>query len=195
MKDRPYAVWLPIEKDRTELTVVVRTKQRPEIALPAIRQAMSKMDGNLPLVDVATMEEQIAMGLWRERMFASLCSGFGVLALMLSVVGLYGVIAYNTSRRRGEIGVRLAIGALPRDVFSMILREGLSMTALRLFIGVPIVWLGARYVQKLLGEQQPLELTSVTVSLGILTAAALIAIAVPALRASALAPAETLRQE
>ncbi|MGI9074444.1 MAG: ADOP family duplicated permease [Bryobacteraceae bacterium] len=195
MKERPYAVWLPIEKDRPELTVVIRTLKRPQIVVPAIRQAMSEIDPNLPLVDVVTMEEQIAKGLQRERMFATLCTGFGILALVLSVVRLYGVIAYSTSRRRGEIGVRLALGAMPKDVILMVLREGLGLTVMGMLIGVPIVWMGARYVEKLLVQMKPLEPVSVVLSLGILLAAALVAVGTPALRVSALEPAETLRQE
>ncbi len=195
MKERPYAVWLPIQKDPPELTVVVRTTQRPRIVLPAIRQTMSEIDRNLPLVDVMTMEEQIAKGLQRERMFATLCTGFGVLALLLSVVGLYGVIAYSTSRRRGEIGVRLALGAMPRDVVSMVLREGLGLTALGMLMAMPLVWLGARYVKKLLFDMKPLEPASIALALGILLVAAFFAVGIPALRASALEPADTLRQE
>lgn len=195
MKERPYAVWLPIEKDRPELTVVLRTLKRPQTVLPAIRQAMSEIDRNLPLVDVVTMEEQIAKGLQRERMFAMLCTGFGILALVLSVVGLYGVIAYGTSRRRGEIGVRLALGAMPRDVVSMVLREGLGLAAVGMLIGIPVVWLGAKYVEKELSRMKPLEPLSVALALGILLAAALVAVGIPALRAAALKPAETLRQE
>ncbi|MGA8028027.1 MAG: ABC transporter permease, partial [Bryobacteraceae bacterium] len=195
MKVRPFAVWLPIDKDRPELTVVLRTGRRPQIVLPAIRQTMSEVDRNLPLVDVVTMEEQIAKGLLRERMFATLCTGFGVLALVLSVVGLYGVIAYSTSRRRGEIGVRLALGAMPRDVISMILREGLGLTVFGMLIAIPVVWLGARYIKKILFDMKPLEPASITLALGILLAAALVAVGIPALRASALEPAQTLRQE
>ncbi|HEX4808266.1 MAG TPA: ABC transporter permease [Bryobacteraceae bacterium] len=195
MKERPYAVWLPIEKDRPELTVVVRTTLRPQIVLPAIRQTMSEVDPNLPLVDTVTMEEQIAKGLQRERMFATLCTGFGVLALALSVVGLYGVIAYSTSRRRGEIGVRLALGATPRDVITMVLREGMILTALGMLMAIPVVWLGARYVTKMLFDMKPLEPVSIVLALAILLAAAFVAVSIPALRASALEPAETLRQD
>src|SRR5260370_142998 len=195
IKDRHYAVWLPIEKDRPELTVVVRTLKRPQTVLPAIRQAMSEIDRNLPLVDAVTMEEQIAKGLQRERMFATLCSGFGILALVLSVVGLYGVIAYSTSRRRGEIGVRLALGAMPGDVVSMVLREGLGLAALGMLIGIPIMWLGAKYVEKELSGTKPLEPLSLTLAFGMLLAAALVAGGVPALRAAGLKPSETLRQE
>ena len=195
MKDRPYAVWLPLGKDRQEATVVVRTSVPPQAALPAIRRAMSEIDRNLPMVDVITMEEQIAKGLQRERMFATLCSGFGILALALAVVGLYGVIAYSTSRRRGEIGIRLALGALPKDVVSMVLREGLRLAALGVLLGIPIVWVGAKYVEKELFHMKPLEPVSLALALGILLAAALVAIGIPAVRASALEPAEALRQE
>jgi predicted permease len=195
MKERPYAVWLPIEKDAPEVTVVVRTLEPPQIALPAIRRTMSEIDRNLPLVDVVTMEEQIAKGLQRERMFATLCTGFGILALVLSVVGLYGVIAYSTSRRRGEIGVRLALGAMPSDVLSMIMREGLALTILGMLVSIPVVWLGAQYVTKELSQMKPLEPVSIALALGILLVAALVAVFIPALRASALEPAETLRQE
>ena len=156
---------------------------------------MGEIDRNLPLIEVMTMEEQIPKGLQRERMFATLCNGFGILALVLSVVGLYGVIAYGTSRRRGEIGVRLALGAMPTDVVLMVLREGLGLAVLGLLLGTPVVWLGAKYIEKELSRMKPLEPLSLTIALGILIVAALVAVGIPALRASALQPAETLRQE
>ncbi len=195
MKDRPYVVWLPFEKDRTEATVVVRTGLPPRAVLPAIRQTMSRIDRNLPMVDVITMEEQISKILQRERMFATLCSGFGVLALVLSVVGLYGVIAFRTSRRRNEIGIRLALGAVPKDVAAMVLREGLTVAAAGMLAGIPIVWLGAKYVQKELTRAKPLEPASFLVALGVLLAAAVVAVGIPALRASTLHPSEALREE
>jgi ABC-type antimicrobial peptide transport system permease subunit len=195
MKERPCAVWLPLGKDAPEATLVLRTTQPPQAVLPAIRKTMASIDRNLPMVDVTTMEEQISKGLQRERMFATLCGGFGILALILSLVGLYGVIAYSTSRRRGEIGVRLALGALPGDVVSMILREGLALAALGLVLGAPIVWLGAKYLEKELFQMKPLETKSLLLALGIQLVAAIIAVWIPALRASALQPAEVLRQE
>jgi predicted permease len=195
MKDRPYAVWLPFEKDRPEATVVLRTTLPPNAVLPAIRQTMREIDRNLPMVDTATMEEQISKGLQRERMFATLCNGFGTLALALSVVGLYGVIAFRTSRRRSEIGIRLALGALPKDVVAMVVREGLAVAALGMAMGVPVVWAGAKYVQKELSQAKPLDPGSLALALGTLFAGALVAVAAPALRAAALKPADALRQD
>ncbi len=195
MKDRPYAVWLPIDKNGLEVTVVLRTAQPPRIAMQSIRRTMNEIDRNLPLADLTTMEQQISKGLQRERMFATLCDGFGILALCLSVVGLYGVIAYSTSRRRSEIGIRLALGATPRNVASMVLREGLLLAVLGMLLGLPVVWLGAKYLEKELTALKPLEPVSFVVCLGILLAAAIVATGVPAIRASALQPSVTLRQE
>ncbi len=195
MKGRPYAVWVPFGKESAGATVVLRTTQSPQLVLPAVRKAMSQLDANLPLVDVITMEEQISKGLQRERMFATLCNGFGILALVLSVVGLYGVVAYSTARRRGEIGLRLALGAMPGNVLSMVLREGMWLAALGLLMGLPIVWLGAKYLEKELFQMKPLELASVLLALGTLLGVSFIAVGIPALRASAIEPAEALRQE
>jgi ABC-type antimicrobial peptide transport system permease subunit len=141
------------------------------------------------------MEQQSSKGLVRERMFATLCSGFGLLALVLSVVGLYGVIAYGTSRRRGEIGVRLALGAMPRDVLAMVLREGLGLAVIGMLLGIPVVWLGAKYLEKELSQMKPFEPVSLLLALTILLAAALLAVGIPAIRAAALQPSETLRQD
>ncbi len=195
MKERPYAVWMPLGKESPEATVLVRTSQPPQAVLAAISQTMREIDRNLPMVDVITMEEQISKGLQRERMFATLSGGFGILALALSVVGLYGVIAYSTSRRRSEIGVRLALGATPRNVLSMVLREGLALALIGMLLGLPVVWVGAKYIAKEVSELKAFEPVSILFAFGILLAAALVAVGVPALRASALHPSETLRQE
>jgi predicted permease len=195
MKERPYAVWVPFSKDSPDATVVIRTSQSPHNALPEIRRTMSEIDRNLPMVDVVTMEEQIAKILQRERMFATLCNGFGILAIALSVVGLYGVMAYNTSRRRGEIGLRLALGALPRNILSMVMREGLALALAGIVLGMPIVWLGAKYAEKELFQMKVFEPVSIVAALAILLAAAVVAVGAPAARASAIQPSETLREQ
>jgi predicted permease len=195
MKDRPYAMWVPLSPTAVEAVVVVRTAHAPTAVLPAIRKAMSEFDRNLPLVDEVTMEQQISKTLQRERMFASLCGGFGILAIALAVVGLYGVMAYSTSRRRGEIGIRLALGALPRSVLAMVMREGLALALAGIVLGLPIVWLGAKYAEKELFQMKVLEPASLVTALAILLAAALIAVGAPAARASALQPSETLREQ
>jgi predicted permease len=195
MKERPFVVWVPLEKEARDVTVVLRTSQPPGLALAGVRKTMANIDRKLPLVDVVTMEEQISKGLQRERMFATVCSSVGILALVLSVVGLYGVIAYNTARRRGEIGIRLALGAMPREVVIMIVREGMMVAVVGLLLGFPVIWLGAKYVKKELFEMKPLDPATILLSTGTLLLAALVAVAIPALRASSIQPAQTLRQD
>ena len=195
IKDRPLVLWLPFSGNSTRATVVLRTSAAPATVLPAIRQTMSQLDRHLPMVDTMTMEQQISKGLQRERMFATLCDGFGILALVLSAVGMYGVMSYNTSRRRGEIGVRLALGAKPANVVGMILREGVGTAALGVAIGVPLVWLGSDAVKKELTGMKPLDPISLCAALGILLLAALLAAGIPALRAATMDPTAALRQE
>jgi len=195
MKDKPFVMWLPLDKESRDVTVVLRTSRPPAMVLDAVRKTVAHLDRKLPLVDVITMEEQISKGLQRERMFATVCSGFGILALVLSVVGLYGVIAYNTARRRGEIGIRLALGAMPREVVAMIVREGMMVAGLGLLLGLPVVWFGAKYVEKELFQMKPLEPASILLSVGTLLAAAFVAISIPAMRASSIQPSQTLRQD
>ena len=195
MKERPYAVWLPLERDAAEAVVVVRTSRPPAALLAAIRRTVEGADRNLPLVDVVTMEEQIAKGLKRERMFATLCGGLGLLAIALSVIGLYGMMAYNTSRRRGEIGVRLALGAVRRDIVVMVMREGLAMVAVGVVLGLPVVWMGAKYAEALLYQMKVLDGASVAMALGLLVIAAVVAVLAPAMRAAGLQPSQTLREQ
>jgi ABC-type antimicrobial peptide transport system permease subunit len=105
------------------------------------------------------------------------------------------VVAYGTSRRRSEIGVRLALGAAPRSVIAMVMRDGLTTAILGILAGLPVVWLGSKYVAKELFHMKALDPLSLVLTTGILLAAAAAATAIPALRASALQPSETLRQE
>ena len=195
MKERPSAVWLPLDKESSGVTVAIRTSRTPAMVLPAVRKTLAGIDRNLPLVDVMTMEEQISQGLQRERMFATICSGFGILALVLSVVGLYGVIAYSTARRRGEIGIRMALGAMPKEVVTMIVREGMTVAVSGLLLGLPVIWFGSKYVEKELFQMKPLEPATILFSVGVLLAAALAAVMVPAWRASAIQPAQALRED
>ncbi len=195
MKDKPYVLWLPFARETQEATVVLRTAAPPRIVLPAVQRTLTELDRNVPMVETMTMEEQISRGLQRERMFATLCNGFGVLALVLSVIGLYGVISYGTSRRRGEIGIRLALGARPRTVTAMILRQGMAMAIPGILLGVPVVWLCGKYLEKELTKMKPLDSLTLALAPAILLLAAFIATAIPAVRAAALDPAETLRQQ
>lgn len=195
MKDRPMVVWLPFQTKTQEATVVLRTRSSPSSVLPAIQRTLESIDRNLPMVDPFTMEQLMSRNLQRERMFASLCGSFGVLALLLSVIGLYGVMSYNTSRRRTEIGVRLALGAEPGNVVWMVLREAVALTAAGVLLGSPAIYYASSYLEKELFEMKPLDPVRLSVSLLLLAGSATLAAWLPASRAAALDPATALRRE
>ena len=196
MTDRPLMVYLPLDPARTAVTVMVRTAASPAGVLPAIRESVRQLDKDLPLIRPLTMEAQIDEGLKRERMFAYLCGAFGLLALLLSAVGLYGVMSYAVSRRRTEIGLRIALGATRSSVVGLVLRDGMALTGLGLLLGTGAAVYATRFVEKdLLYRIQPLDPVSVAVSVTLLGFCAFAAALIPAWRAAAGDPIAALRQE
>jgi len=144
---------------------------------------------------VRTQVEQIHANLQQERMFASLTSGFGVLAIMLACVGLYGIMAYTVVQRTNEIGIRLALGAKRRQVRGMVLREVGWLTALGVVTGLAVTLGAARAVKSMLYGVQPADPWSLAGAGGLLLLVALVAGWVPAMRASRVEPMEALRHE
>jgi predicted permease len=188
-------LYLPFENSADSATVIAHTGSSPFAVLPAIRAAVKELDPNLPLVDVYTMEQQISRTLQRERMFAWLCGSFGVLALVLCVVGLYGLMSHTTARRTPEIGIRIALGASRSDVLTQVLREGFVLAAGGLAAGIPLAVWGVKLAekQKVLTEG-PLPYWTLGAALGVLAVAALAAVFGPAMRASGVDPMRALRK-
>ncbi len=161
----------------------------------AIRSATREIDPNLPLTDVRTQVAQIDQLFTQERLFAKLCSVFGGLALLLSAVGLYGLMSYAVLRRTGEIGLRMALGALPAHVLKMILRESLGLVILGVLVGVAAALGATRLISSLLFGLSPGDpITYACVAL-LLLVVALVACLLPARRAAKVDPMAALRTE
>jgi len=191
----PPVLYIPFPYERTAATVVLRTAVPPLTVLAAVREQIRELNRDLPLVDIYPMQDQISRTLQRERMFAWLCGSFGVLALVLCGVGLYGLMSHTTARRTGEIGIRMALGATRGNVMSQVLFEGLLLAFAGLLLGVPLALYAANVAttQKLLPEGATPYWTLAAAIAG-LTAAAVMAVLGPALRASSIDPMQALRR-
>ncbi len=198
MRDDPPALFLNLfrqSKEAGSLTYVVHTKMLPKAIVPSLRAAVQRVDRDLPLMDVRTQEEQIDADLQQERMFASLSAGFGVLALALACVGIYGIMAYTVVQRTNEIGIRPALGAERGQVRGMVLREAGLLAVAGVVSGLAIALGLGRLVKFLLYGLQPADPLSLAAAGCLLLGVALIAGWVLAMRASRVEPMEALRHE
>jgi putative ABC transport system permease protein len=190
----PYAQ-APIDVFMRNITFVVAARGDPLRIAPAARAAVQAVDPNLPVFDVASMEELVSRSVSGPRFNSLMLGGFAALALLLAAVGIYGVVAYSVAQRTHEIGVRMALGARGRDVVHEILAKGLALAAAGLALGL----LGALALTRLLagmlygvGAEDPLTFAAVS---AILAATAVIATYVPARRATRVDPIIALRCE
>jgi predicted lysophospholipase L1 biosynthesis ABC-type transport system permease subunit len=173
----------------------VRTPAGEAALMNRVRATVAGIDKDLPVFDVRTQAAQIDSLLSRERLFMALTTGFGLLALVLASIGIYGQLAQGVSRRTNEIGVRLALGAARRDVLVMILREASSLAALGAVIGVVAAALLSRYVQTMLFGIAPADPVTFCGAVAVTMFVALLAGWIPARRASRLDPMAALRHE
>lgn len=190
-----YAPYWQKDNGVDQATFAVSTSLDAPALLPSLREAVRKVDPNLPLLDVRTQDEQIAANMRQERIFAILTGGFGILALVLACIGIYGIMAYLVVQRTNEVGVRLALGAIPGQVLAMILREALGMSAAGMLIGLAAALALARLVRSMLygiASSDPLTFGGAAL---LLLLAALAASWIPARRAARIQPMEALRHE
>jgi predicted permease len=177
------------------LTYAIRTRLLPDQLVPALRRVVQNEDRDLPIIDIRTQKEQIDSTLQIERTFAALTTGFGVLALALACVGIYGIMAYSVANRRNEIGIRLALGAQPAQVRGMILRESTWLATAGIVAGTGAVLGLTRLVKSMLYGIQPWDPATIIGGVLVLLAVALAASWIPARRAAGVQPMEALRHE
>jgi predicted permease len=176
-------------------TYIVRTRLNPEAIMPSLRGVVRDIDRDLPVLDVRTQRQQIDATIMQERVFASLTAAFGILALALACIGIYGIMAYAVSQRINEIGIRLALGAGRGQVRRMVLREAGWLAAVGVVFGVAVaLWLG-RLLKSMLYGLQPSDPASLVGAAVLLLSVALLAGWVPAMRASRVQPMEALRHD
>jgi predicted permease len=173
----------------------VRIRGSAEAASQSVRKILHNADPALSITYFRTLDEQVNRSLNLERMLAALSTGFGALALLLSLVGLYGVMSFTVTRRTREIGVRVALGATRLATLWLVLRDAVVMTAGGIAIALPCVWTLGRFVASELYDVKPTDLATFATATLILAATALAAALIPAHRASAVNPADALRLE
>lgn len=175
--------------------IVIVIKPGASISDAQIRKAMASVDPNLPIISIHTLKEQVAGVFRQERLIARLTSFFGLLALVLASIGLYGVTAYNAGCRTNEIGVRMALGANRKQVIGLVLRGAFGLILIGLLIGLPLTFAAGRFLGSQLYGMSPYNATVTFFAVVLLGFSALVAALVPALRASLISPLEALRVE
>jgi predicted permease len=182
-------------KGEQYITYTIKTQLSPAAILPAIRNAVESIDKDLPLRDIRTQTEQIEASISQERLFATLTAGFGILALILACIGIYGIMAYNVARRTSEIGVRMALGARARQVLWMVLRESSSLALFGIAGGLAAAFGLTRFIRSMLYGLQPTDPATFLPAALLLLAIATAAGYGPARRASRIDPMQALRHE
>jgi ABC-type antimicrobial peptide transport system permease subunit len=173
----------------------VRVQGTSEAGFQSIRTILRNADPALPINYLHTLDEQVSRSLNTERMLAALSGSFGILALLLSLVGLYGVMSFVVTQRTREIGIRLAMGATRLSAVWLVLRDALVMITVGIAIALPCVWTLGRLVESQLYDIKPTDPPTIAMATLILCSATLGAALVPAHRASVVNPTEALRFE
>ena len=179
-----------------EMHLVVKTNRDDDAQLiHTVRREILQADPELPLFDTKTMPDRVSASLVNRRAPMILCLIFGGLALLLSAIGVYGVLAYSVAQRTREFGIRMALGAEMRDVLGMVLWEGLRLAGIGLMIGAAVASLLMRFITTMLYDVKPANPTVFLTGATVLGVVAAIASLVPSVRAVRIRPAIALRWE
>ncbi len=191
----PFA-FFPLKQGYTGFAVIhVRTASQASALVATVRKELQTLDTNMPFGNVQTMEDVMQQNLWAPRTGAALLGAFGLLAVLLASLGVYGVMSYTVNRRAREIGIRMAIGAQASDVMAMILNRGLVIAGVGLVVGLGAAFLVARYFQNFLIGVSAGDPVTYGVIAVLLAGVALLACYLPARRATKVDPLIALRSE
>jgi predicted permease len=175
--------------------VMLVTDMQPGALEPLLRRTLAEVDPSLTIVSVRTMEQQVALSFDRERSVATLAGLFGIVALLLAAVGLYGVTAYAVARRTAEIGIRMALGATRAVVMGMVLRGASSRVIVGLAVGVPLAIAAGHLISSELYGVSSWDPVALACAAGAMIFCAFVAALVPARRAASVSPTDALRTE
>ncbi|HXS75733.1 MAG TPA: ABC transporter permease [Terracidiphilus sp.] len=193
----PAQFFLPYvqQKEVHGMTYELRTAMSTASLAPVLRRTVQGIDRDLPVTNLRTQREQISATLQIERALAALTSGFGLLALALACVGIYGIMAYSVAQRTNEIGIRLALGAQPGQVRRMVLGESTWLTLVGIVAGVCGALAWTRLVKSMLYGVEPNDPATIAAGMAVLIVMALVATWIPARRAAGVQPMQALRHE
>lgn len=192
---RPYYYSPMAQRGPSGMILMMRTTGDPRTLVSAVRNEVQGIDRRVPLFAIKTMDEHLTWALWAPNMAATLAFAFGVVALLLSAVGLYSVMAYVVSQRTREVGIRMALGAKRADVLKLITSEGMKLAAIGVVIGFVLSLAIARVLSSVLIGVSAYDLTTFILVPLLLAAVAFVACLVPARRATRVNPLVALRYE
>ena len=198
LKTAPPPIHFDLYRQATNIggvTYILRSPLAASQLVPALRNATKQINPDLPLTQIRTQQQQIDADMQQERMFASLTAGFGILALALACVGIYGIMAYTVSQRTNEIGIRLALGAARERILAMVLRETAWLAMIGVAIGLGATLGLARIIKSMLYGLKPTDPITLGCGAALLLLVAFVAGWVPSYRASQINPIDALRSE
>ena len=192
---KPYFYSVLSQRRPAAMTLVLRTNGDPLAVVGSVRTALKAIDQQVPMFAVKTMPVHLSWALWGPNLAATFSLAFGVLALMLSAVGLYSVMAYVVSQRTREVGIRMALGANRRDVLRMVTGQGMKLAVFGVLLGLVMAIALSKVISSLLIGVSSYDVATFAVVSGLLTFVALIACYLPARRATKVDPLVALRYE
>jgi predicted permease len=189
-----YYPTLQSARDMMSTTILLRSNIGLQVLLPSVRKAIAEVNPAIT-IDLSLMEQQVKDSLLRERLLALLSSFFAALAALLATIGLYGLIAYTVARRTNEIGIRMALGAAPGQILTMVLTEAAKLVVIGIAVGILLAVVTGRSAASLLFGLKPYDPATMAIAAAALMTVAVAATLVPARRAARLDPMAALREE